>query len=69
MWGYGPGIEESRRLAGMYKLMADGKAVGFFDAGSVAEVSPLDGVHLDETNHAALGTALAEVVWAELSEG
>lgn len=67
MWGYGPGIEESRRLAGMYQLMAAGKGVGFFDAGSVAQVSPLDGVHLDEANHAALGAAMAEVVRAELA--
>jgi lysophospholipase L1-like esterase len=68
MWGYGPGIEESGRLAGMYRLMAEGKGVGFFDAGSVAQVSPLDGVHLDDAGHAALGTALAEVIWAELVE-
>lgn len=68
MWGYGPGIEESKRLAGMYELMAAGKGVGFFDAGSVAQVSPLDGVHLDEPAHAALGAALAHVVGEALDE-
>ena len=33
-----------------------------FDAGSVATVSPLDGVHLDADQHLRLGTALVEVV-------
>jgi lysophospholipase L1-like esterase len=69
MWGYGPGIEESRRLAGMYALMAAGKGVGFLDAGSVAEVSPLDGVHLDAAAHAALGAAMADAVRTELARG
>jgi lysophospholipase L1-like esterase len=69
MWGFGHGIEEGHRLSGMYRLMAAGKGVGFFDAGSVAQVSPLDGVHLDEANHAALGAAMAEVVRAELVKG
>ncbi len=44
-------------------------ASGFFDAGSVAQVSPLDGVHLDEAAHAALGAALADAVRAELARG
>jgi lysophospholipase L1-like esterase len=38
------------------------RGVAFFDAGSVATVSPLDGVHLDAEAHRALGTALAPVV-------
>jgi lysophospholipase L1-like esterase len=67
MWGFGPGVEQSRRLAAMYRLMAEGKRVGFFDAGSVARVSPIDGVHLDEAGHAALGAAMARAVLAELA--
>ncbi len=67
MWGFGHGIEEAKRLGGMYELMAAGKGVGFFDAGSVAQVSPLDGVHLDEGGHAALGAAMAAAVLRELS--
>jgi lysophospholipase L1-like esterase len=66
MWGFGRAIEESRRLAGMYRLMAAGKGVGFLDAGSVARVSPLDGVHLDAEAHGSLGAAMAERVRAEL---
>jgi len=69
MWGFGHGIEEGKRLAGMYELMAAGKGVGFFDAGSVAQVSPLDGVHLDEAGHAALGAAMAEAARGELARG
>jgi lysophospholipase L1-like esterase len=67
MWGFGASREESRRLAGMYQLIANGRGVGFFDAGSVAQVSPLDGVHLDEAGHAALGAAMAKAVLAELA--
>jgi lysophospholipase L1-like esterase len=69
MWGFGAAIEESKRLAPMYGLMAAGKGVGFLDAGSVTQVSPLDGVHLDEAAHAALGTAMAGAVRAELARG
>ena len=35
---------------------------GFFDAGSVIEVSPLDGVHFGVDAHATLGQALAQAV-------
>lgn len=34
----------------------------FFDAGSVAKVSKIDGVHLDADQHARLGVAMSEVV-------
>jgi lysophospholipase L1-like esterase len=67
MWGFGASRVESQRLAGMYRLVAEGRGVGFFDAGSVAQVSPLDGVHLDPAGHAALGSAMAEAVRAELA--
>jgi lysophospholipase L1-like esterase len=67
LWGFGAAREESLRLAGLYRLVAEDHGVGFFDAGSVATVSPLDGVHLDAAAHAALGTALAEAVRAELA--
>ena len=35
---------------------------GFFDAGTVAKTTPLDGVHLDAENTRAIGEALAPVV-------
>ena len=56
------GIEESRKLAGHYAALADQVGCGFFDAGSVARTTPLDGVHLDAENTRAIGRALAPIV-------
>jgi lysophospholipase L1-like esterase len=69
VWGLGAAREESRRLASAYRTVAAGKGVGYFDAGSVATVSPLDGVHLDAEAHRAIGTTLAPVVLETLGEG
>jgi lysophospholipase L1-like esterase len=68
MWGFGEAIETSRRLAGMYEIVAEDHGAGFFDAGSVASVHPDDGVHLDAAACASLGPALAEVVRARLGD-
>ena len=38
------------------------------ELGSVATVSPLDGVHLDADAHRAIGTALAPLVLETLGE-
>ncbi len=67
MWGLGEARAESERLASMYRLVADSAGAGFFDAGSVADVAPDDGVHLDGTACAELGAALADVVRERLS--
>ncbi len=56
------GIAESQKLAGLYAALADEVGCGFFDAGSVAQTTPLDGVHLDAANTRAIGEALAPVV-------
>ena len=69
IWGFGEAIEESRRLASMYRVIADERGVTFFDAGSVAQVSPNDGVHLDATAHASVGRALAVEVRAAIDAG
>ena len=55
-------IGESQKLAGLYAALADELGCGFFDAGGVAETTPLDGVHLDAANTRAIGEALAPVV-------
>jgi lysophospholipase L1-like esterase len=55
------GDAASRELAGMYSELADEVGCGFFDAGSVAETTPLDGVHLDAENTRRIGEALAPV--------
>jgi len=55
-------IEESPRLAGHYADLARQMGCAFFDAGSVAKATPLDGIHLDAENTSAIGRALAPVV-------
>ncbi|WP_417524573.1 SGNH/GDSL hydrolase family protein [Marinovum sp.] len=49
-------------LAEAYRALAAARGVGFFDAGSVIEVSETDGVHFEAPAHQALGAAVAEVV-------
>jgi lysophospholipase L1-like esterase len=68
MWGFGVAIETSRQLAGMYEIVAQDHGAGFFDAGSVTQVSPDDGVHLDPAACASLGAAMAEVVRAQFDD-
>lgn len=53
------GIEESRKLADLYEKLAREMDVAFFDSGTVAEASTLDGVHLDAENTKKIGVALA----------
>lgn len=55
-------IEQSYKLAEYYKQIADEKNCSFFDAGSVAQTSPIDGVHLDAENTINIGKALAPIV-------
>jgi lysophospholipase L1-like esterase len=54
--------EKSRRLARYYELRAQRYGVHFFDAGSVATCSDLDGIHFEASEHAKLGLALAAVI-------
>lgn len=49
-------------LAQAIKQVAFDNHCHFFDAGSVVTTSQVDGVHLDEEQHLALGKALAKVV-------
>ena len=46
-------------LASAIKIVAQELGCHFFDAGSVTTTSRVDGVHLDEDQHLALGKALA----------
>jgi len=55
------GVEQSAMLASFYGDLADETGAGFFDAGSVARCSSIDGVHLDAKNTRALGRGLAPV--------
>lgn len=56
------GVEQSGMLASLYRDLADEQGVDFFDAGTVARTSPIDGVHLDAENSRAIGLALAPIV-------
>lgn len=53
--------ESSMFLADAYRELAGLLGCAFFDAGTVAQTSPLDGVHLDAENTRAIGRALAPI--------
>ncbi|MDL2398604.1 SGNH/GDSL hydrolase family protein [Rhizobium mayense] len=55
-------VKESAKLATLYRDLADELGCGFFDAGTVAVTTPLDGVHLDAENTRALGRGLEPIV-------
>jgi lysophospholipase L1-like esterase len=56
------GVEASQSMASQYAALADEIGCGFFDAGTVAQTTPLDGIHLDAENTRKIGKALAPVV-------
>lgn len=55
-------IAESAKMAGFYSALAKELGCGFFDASTVASPLPIDGVHLDAANTAAIGRALVPIV-------
>ena len=56
------GRARSRAIAPALEAEAARLGCGFLDAGRHAAVDPVDGVHLTEEAHAALGRAVAEAV-------
>lgn len=56
------GIAASQHLGRLYAELAEMTGCGFFDAGSVAQTTPLDGIHLDAENTRAIGRGVAPVV-------
>lgn len=54
-WG---GADRARALSAKYQSLAQARGIAFLDAGNVIAVSPVDGVHFDETAHSELGTAI-----------
>jgi lysophospholipase L1-like esterase len=56
------GMKESHLLAGHYQRVAADMGCAFFDAATVAQADPADGVHLDPANTRAIGDALAPLV-------
>jgi len=55
---------KSMGLAAAFEKVAAELGCAFFDAGTVTPSSSVDGVHLDEPQHAVLGRALAKPVRA-----
>lgn len=54
--------KKSEDMAAYYKNVAESRGVAFFDAGSVAKGSDIDGLHLSADSHKALGEAMAKEV-------
>lgn len=54
------GAAKSQRLAKYYQTIAERHGAGFLNAGDVANVDPVDGIHLTQDAHAALGAAIAD---------
>ncbi len=58
------GAGKSQMLSPYFQAVAARHGAGFLDAGSIAQVDPVDGIHLTEAAHAAIGQAMAEAVRA-----
>lgn len=58
-WG---GRPKSLALPALLEALARMRGCGFLDAGTVIEVSPLDGIHYDASAHRRLGEAVADAV-------
>jgi lysophospholipase L1-like esterase len=56
------GTEKSRRLGTLYAKTAESFGVAFVDAGTVARVSPVDGIHWEAEEHIRFGRHMAGVV-------
>lgn len=56
--------EKSRGLAEALAAVAEELGCAFFDAGEATPASAVDGIHLDEDQHAVVGLALADAVEA-----
>ena len=55
-------IDQSMQMAEWYRRRAEENNVAFFDAATVAEPDPADGVHLDAANTRAIGEGLVPLV-------
>lgn len=60
-WG---GAGRARALAPIYAELAHARGIAFLDAGQLIAVSPLDGVHFDQAEHAKLGAAVRAALTA-----
>ncbi len=58
------GREKSLQFAAQYQRIADELGCKFFDTSKVISVSPIDGVHYEQEEHAKLAKALAAILLA-----
>lgn len=58
------GVETSAKLPALYEAVAALNGCAFLDAGTLIEVSPVDGIHYEASQHAILARAIAETVRA-----
>jgi lysophospholipase L1-like esterase len=56
------GRGKSLELAGLFAQVATRNDVGFLDAGKVVTASVVDGIHMEEEGHRALGNEVAKLV-------
>lgn len=56
------GIAQSSILPSLLSDLADDLGCGFYDANSVSETTPIDGIHMDAKNTKELGRGLAATV-------
>lgn len=63
----GKAIEKSKALSMLYNHMAKEEGCEFLDASTIVNSSNIDGIHLDETNHQLLGSAVTEKMVQMLS--
>lgn len=61
-------LEQSKLLADEIKTVCDAYPVEFLDASKVAKASTIDGLHMDEDNHALLAKAVQEKLSEMLAE-
>jgi hypothetical protein len=61
------GAAKSHGLAAAIQSMTTRLHTGFFDAGRVIAVSPVDGIHYEAEAQVQLGLALATAVRAQLA--
>ncbi|WP_300037617.1 SGNH/GDSL hydrolase family protein [uncultured Roseobacter sp.] len=59
--------EKSRALPACLAGIAERQGAGFWDAGSVAQVDLVDGIHLSAAAHRAIGLALAGEIRGQLN--
>ncbi len=50
---------KSRKFAASYKLMAQEMGCAYLDTSTIVEVSPVDGIHFEASEHRKLGNAVA----------